>query len=148
MGLYNNSGYNTNNAGWWCTYPFEKYNFVSWDIRKIKIHVPSHKSVYWFMLYWWWQIGWKNRFTFVFRVSISRYSLRYLDSKSHNCGAHHRMYIALGNGIMIYHDLSITGNWMQLAWSNLQLDCKPVLVASWCQNHKLWLLHVVGLLSM
>ena len=24
MGLYNNSGYNANNTGWWLTYPSEK----------------------------------------------------------------------------------------------------------------------------
>ena len=77
-------------------------------------------------------LGGKNRFTFVFRVDNSRYSLGYLDSMDHNCGAHHRMYIALGNGLIIYHDLSITGNW----------------IANWCKNHKSWLLHVVGLLSI
>jgi len=32
-------------AGWWLTYPFEKYEFVSWDddipSMEQKIHVPN-----------------------------------------------------------------------------------------------------------
>jgi hypothetical protein len=35
-------------AGWWYTYPSEKYDFVSWDyeipnIWKNSIHVPNHQ---------------------------------------------------------------------------------------------------------
>ena len=37
-------------VGWWCTYPSEKYEFVSWDddipsIWKNKNHVPNHQPV-------------------------------------------------------------------------------------------------------
>jgi hypothetical protein len=34
-------------AGWWYTYPFEKYEFVSWDddipSMENKIHVPNRQ---------------------------------------------------------------------------------------------------------
>ena len=38
-------------TGWWCTYPSEKYEFVSWDddipnIWTNKIHVPNHQPEY------------------------------------------------------------------------------------------------------
>jgi len=37
-------------TGWWYTYPFETYEFVSWDdknpnICKTKLHVPNHQPV-------------------------------------------------------------------------------------------------------
>ena len=36
-------------AGWWYTYPAEKYEFVSWDdysqyMESHKIHVPNHQT--------------------------------------------------------------------------------------------------------
>jgi hypothetical protein len=50
---------NENMAGWWYTYPSEKYEFVNWDddipnIRKNKIHVPNHQPdfVYLFGCYY------------------------------------------------------------------------------------------------
>jgi len=45
-------------AGWWLTYPSEKYEFVNWEyeipnIWKNKIHVPNHQPVsyvYWLVV--------------------------------------------------------------------------------------------------